>query len=192
MPNDFVTYGNNAGNQRSMSLNLDALGDAAKQPVGINNGEKPTLNEEVEATVTLTDLKLMNELQNNQNDPGKKYLNTIFVIETSFTYTNENGDKVEGTSRDNYGGLRYFVNLDDNGNIIRDATGQPILERLWSGDGSGFGKLFALTQKYDSSIRSYSDFFNFWSKDDIKVTIKTQVNNFGGKQYSKNIITQIL
>ena len=123
------------------------------------------------------------------NNPEKKYLNTIFVIETEFTYKNDNGDMVEGKSRDNYGGLRYFVNIDESGNIIRDESGQPILERLWSGDGSGFGKLFALTQKYDPSVRSYSDFFNFWKQDGIKVKIKTHVNNFSGKQYSKNIIT---
>lgn len=191
MPSDFMN-GNKAGNQKSMSLNLDALGEAAQETVSINGGDKPILNEEVEATVVLTDLKLMNEIQNNQNDPQKKYLNTIFVIETKFDYKNDKGDMVEGKSRDNYGGLRYFVNIDEDGNIIRDESGQPILERLWSGDGSGFGKLFALTQKYDSSVRSYSDFFNFWKQDDIKVKIKTQVNNFSGKQYSKNIITEIL
>lgn len=191
MPSDFMN-GNKAGNQKSMSLNLDALGEAAQETVSINGGDKPILNEDVEATVVLTDLKLMNEIQSNQNNPEKKYLNTIFVIETEFTYKNDNGDMVEGKSRDNYGGLRYFVNIDESGNIIRDESGQPILERLWSGDGSGFGKLFALTQKYDPSVRSYSDFFNFWKQDGIKVKIKTHVNNFSGKQYSKNIITEIL
>lgn len=191
MPNDFMN-GQNGSNSRSMSLNLDALGDAAKQPVSMNNGDKPVLNEEVEATITLTDLKLMNQLQSNQNDPSKKYFNTIFVIETKFTYKDANGELVEGTSRDNYGGLRYFVTLDDQGNVVRDATGQPVLQRLWSGDASAFGKLFTLVQEKDKSVRSYSDFFNFFNQEEIKVMLKTETTNFQGQQHNKNIIKSFL
>ena len=79
MPSDFMN-GNNANSGRSMSLNLDALGEAANQSVNMSNGEKPVLNQEVEATITLTDLRLMNQLQSNQNDPSKKYFNTIFIV----------------------------------------------------------------------------------------------------------------
>ena len=191
MPNDFMN-GNNAGNGKSMSINLDALGDAAKQTVNMGSGEKPILNTEVEAEVSLTDFRLMNELQSNQNDPSKKYFNTVFTIETKFKYVNAAGEEVEASSRDNYGGLRYFPVIGENNEIIRDANGQPQLERLWSGDNSGFGKLFALTQEKDSSVRSYSDFFNFWNKEGIRVLIKTQTNNFGGKEFQKNVVTKIL
>lgn len=191
MPNDFMN-GNNAGNGKSMSINLDALGDAAKQAVNMGSGEKPILNTEVEAEVSVTDFRLMNELQSNQNDPSKKYFNTVFTIETKFKYVNAAGEEVEASSRDNYGGLRYFPVIGENNEIIRDANGQPQLERLWSGDNSGFGKLFALTQEKDSSVRSYSDFFNFWNREGIRVLIKTQTNNFGGKEFQKNVVTKIL
>lgn len=191
MPNDFMN-GNNASNGKSMSLNLDALGDAANQVVSNNSGEKPVLNNDTEATITLTDLKLMNQLQSNQNDPSKKYFNTIFIIETEFTYVDENGNQVSGTSRDNYGGLRYFVNLDEQGNVIRDDSGQPVLERLWSGDASAFGKLFTVVQEKDKSVRSYSDFFNFFKQGEIKVILKTQTTNYQGQQHHKNIIQRVL
>lgn len=191
MPNDFMN-GSNGNNGKSMSLNLDALGEAANQTVNMANGEKPILKEEVEAVVTLTDLKLMNQLQSNQSDPSKKYFNTIFIVETSFTYKNENGEEVRATSRDNYGGLRYFIQLDEQGNVIRDATGQPVLERLWSGDASAFGKLFAVVQKKDSSVRSYSDFFNFFKKEEVKVVLKTENTNYQGQTHHKNIIQRIL
>lgn len=190
MPSDFMN-GNNANSGKSMSLNLDALGDAANQSVNMGNGEKPILNQEVEATITLTDLKLMNQLQSNQSDPSKKYFNTIFIVETEFVYKDEDGNDVKGTSRDNYGGLRYFVTLDEQGNVQRDATGQPILERLWSGDASAFGRLFMAVQEKDSSVRSYSDFFNFF-KNDVRVVLKTETTNYQGKQHHKNIIQRVL
>ena len=72
-----------------------------------------------------------------------------------------------------------------------DATGQPILERLWSGDASAFGRLFMAVQEKDSSVRSYSDFFNFF-KNDVKVVLKTETTNYQGKQHHKNIIQRIL
>ena len=177
MPNDF-TQGQNANNKKSMSINLDALGDAANQTVNMGSGEKPILRDEVEAEIIGTDFRLMNQLQSNQNDPSKKYFNTVFAIETKFTYKSESGDVVETTSRDNYGGLRYFPVMDDNGNVVRDASGQPQLDRLWSGDGSAFGRLFNLVQAKDKTVRSYSDFFKFFGADGIKCMIKTEETNY--------------
>lgn len=191
MPNDF-TQGQNANNQKSMSLNLDALGDAANQTVNMGSGEKPILKEEVEAEIIGTDFRLMNQLQSNQSDPSKKYFNTIFAIETKFSYKNEDGDVVETTSRDNYGGLRYFPVFDDNGNIVRDATGQPKLDRLWSGDGSAFGKLFNTVQSKDKSVRSYSDFFRFFTKENLKCMIKTEETNYQGTKNHKEVIQSFL
>ena len=191
MPNDF-TQGQNANNQKSMSLNLDALGDAANQTVNMGSGEKPILKEEVEAEIIGTDFRLMNQLQSNQSDPSKKYFNTIFAIETKFSYKNEDGDVVEATSRDNYGGLRYFPKLDDNGQPIRDASGQPQLDRLWSGDGSAFGRLFLVAQEKDKTVRSYSDFFKFFAKEGIRCMIKTEETNYQGNKNNKEVIQSFL
>lgn len=190
MPNDF-TQGQNVGNSRSMSINLDALGDAANQTVNIGTGEKPILKEEVEAEIIGTDFRLMNQLQSNQNDPSKKYFNTVFAIETKFTYKTDDGDVVEATSRDNYGGLRYFPVM-ENGEVVRDASGQPQLDRLWSGDGSAFGKLFNLVQSKDKTVRSYSDFFRFFGKDGIKCMIKTEETNYQGTKNQKEVIQSFI
>lgn len=191
MPNDF-TQGYTANNQKSMSLNLDALGDAANQTVNMGTGEKPILKEEVEAEIISTDFRLMNQLQSNQNDPEKKYFNTIFAIETKFTYQDEDGNDIETTSRDNYGGLRYFPVLDANGIPVRDANGQPQLDRLWSGDGSAFGKLFLIVQEKDKTVRSYSDFFRFFQQQGLKCMIKTEETSYQGNKNNKEIIQSFL
>lgn len=191
MPNDFVAN-NGTNNGKSMSINLDALGDVANQAVNTGNGETPILKEEVEATIVGTDFRMMNTIQSNQNDPAKKFFNTIFAIETQFSYRDENNQIVEATSRDNYGGLRLYPKLDDSGNPMRDATGQPIIERMWSGDTSAFGKLFTLVQGKDKTVRSYSDFFNFFKKDGLKVMIKTEETNFNGQRKPKEIIQSFL
>ncbi len=191
MPNDFV--GNNGTNNgKSMSINLDALGDVANQAVNTGNGETPILKEEVEATIVGTDFRMMNTIQSNQNDPAKKFFNTIFAVETQFSYTDENNQVIEATSRDNYGGLRLYPKLDDSGNPMRDATGQPVIERMWSGDTSAFGRLFTLVQAKDKTVRSYSDFFNFFKKDGLKVMIKTEETNFNGQKKPKEIIQSFL
>lgn len=191
MPNDFVAN-NGTNNGKSMSINLDALGDVANQAVNTGNGETPILKEEVEAIIVGTDFRMMNTIQSNQNDPAKKFFNTIFAIETQFSYRDENNQIVEATSRDNYGGLRLYPKLDDSGNPMRDATGQPIIERMWSGDTSAFGKLFVLVQEKDKTVRSYSDFFNFFKKDGLKVMIKTEETNFNGQRKPKEIIQSFL
>ena len=67
MPNDFVRN-NGTNNGKSMSINLDALGDVANQAVNTGNGETPILKEEVEATIIGTDFRMMNTIQSNQND----------------------------------------------------------------------------------------------------------------------------
>lgn len=191
MPNDFV--GNNGTNNgKSMSINLDALGDVANQAVNTGNGETPILKEEVEATIVGTDFRMMNTIQSNQNDPAKKFFNTIFAVETQFSYTDENNQVIEATSRDNYGGLRLYPKLDDSGNPMRDATGQPVIERMWSGDTSAFGRLFTLVQAKDKTVRSYSDFFNFFKKDGLKVMIKTEETNYNGQKKPKEIIQSFL
>lgn len=191
MPNDFVTN-NGRNNGKSMSINLDALGDVANQAVNTGNGETPILKEEVEATIIGTDFRMMNTIQSNQNDPAKKFFNTVFAVETKFSYRDENNQIVEATSRDNYGGLRLYPKLDDSGNPMRDATGQPIIERMWSGEGSNFGQLFLAVQKKDKTVRSYSDFFKFFTQPNLRCTIKTAETNYNGTKHYKEIIQSFL
>lgn len=191
MPNDF-TQGQNAGNQKSISLNLDALGDIANQSVNSGNGETIILKDETEAVITGTDFRLMNTIQSNQNDPAKKFYNSILAVETKFTYTNENGESHEAVDRSNYGGIRFYPQLNDQMQPMMDATGQPIIERMWLGESSACGKLFALVQKKDKSVRSYTDFFNFFKQDGLRVMIKTQQTNFNGNIKNKQVIQSFL
>lgn len=191
MPNDF-TQGKNAGN-KSMSLNLDALGEAANQSVQGNSGETPVLNEEVEATVVNTDFRMMSDLHSNQNNPELKYYNTIFAVETDFEYKDANGEMVEATSRDNYGGIRVYPKINEQGEVMNNASGQPVIQRMWVGDNSAAGRLFALVQKADKSVRSYTDFFNFFNKEGgVRVTIKSQQTSYNGQTKNKLIIQSIL
>lgn len=189
MPQDFGQ--NNAGNSKSMTLNLDALGDVANQAVNMGQKETPILEKEIEAEVIGADFRMMNNLQSNQNNPENKYYTTIFSVETRFSYEKD-GETIEATSRDNYGGLRAYPKMDDNGSPMLNAVGEPVLERLWSGDSSAFGKLFALVQQKDKTVRSYSDFFNFFKKEGLKVRIRTEYTSYQGKQKAKNVIQSFL
>lgn len=196
MPQDLMNgQSNNAG--KSISLNLDALGDAVNdQPSFASNDEKPFLKEEVEAEIIGTDFRLMSQLSSNQSDPSKKYFNTVFAIETRFTCTivNENGETEtkEFVSRDNYSGLRYFPKFDENGNVMRMADGTPALDRFWNGDTSAFGRLLAIVQSYDSTVRSYADFFAFFNRPGLKCKILTEEVNYQGQKKAKQFIQSFI
>lgn len=184
MPRDMS---NNAGNQnKNVQLNLDALGDVAKDTVNFGSNEKPELNGEVDATIVSVDFYRRQELQSNQNDPSKKYFKCILAIETEFEFE---GKTVR--SRDNYSGLRFIPQLNEYSEVVRDANGEPILERLWLGETSKFGKLFLKAQEFDSSIKSYSDFLTFINEQKNCV-IKTEHTNFGGKDYVGEIIQRFV
>lgn len=183
MPRD-MSNGN--GNSKNVQLNLDALGDVANDTVNFGSTEKPELNGEVEATIVSVDFYRRNEIQANQNDPAKKYFKCILAIETEFEFE---GKKVR--SRDNYSGLRYIPKLNEYSEVVRDANGEPILERLWLGETSKFGKLFLKAQEFDGSIQSYSDFLSFINKQK-KCVIKTEHTSFGGKDYVGEIIQRFI
>lgn len=187
MPRDMSS---NAGNQKNVQLNLDALGDAANDTVNFGGNDKPELTQPVEARIVSTDFYRRQELLNNQNDPSKKYFKCILAVETEFKYE-ENGEIRTAHCRDNYSGLRYIPKLDDFGQVIVDAQGEPILERLWLGEGSGFGRLFQAAQEYNSTIRSYSDFLKFINEHE-KCIVMTEKPSFGNQTYVKEVIQKFI
>lgn len=195
---------NNAGNTKSTKLNLSALGDAANDTVNFGTNEKPELKEEVQAKIVGIDFRRMNDLLGNQNDPSKKYYKCILSVETEFDFYDEDTQQNKTAHcRDNYSGLRYFPKLvtDETGEVVvnargepqvaLDATGEPVLDRLWLGDTSDFGKLFVAAQEYDSSIRSYSDFLSFMESHEDCI-IKTEHPNYNGKPFVKEVIQKFI
>lgn len=183
---------NNAGNVKSVKLNLDALGDVANETVNFGTNEKPELKSEVEAEIVAIDFRRRNELLSYQNNPAKKYYKCILSVETEFEYVDEEDNQTKvAHCRDNYSGLRYIPKMDDEGQVILDATGEPVLERLWLGDGSDFGRLFLLAQEYDSSIRSYSDFLSFMGTHK-KCVVMTEYPKFGNQTFVKEVIQKFI
>jgi len=195
---------NNAGNAKSVKLNLDALGDAANDTVNFGTNEKPELKEPVQAKIVNIDFRRRNELLSNQGDPAKKYYKCVLSVETEFEFYDEESKQTKTAHcRDNYSGLRYIPKLvvDENNEvvlnahgepeIVLDATGEPVLERLWLGDGSDFGQLFLKAQEYDSSIRSYSDFLSFMEKHE-DCMIMTEHPEFNRKTFVKEVIQEFI
>ena len=195
MPQDLMngTQNSNPSTNKSVSINLDALGAAANDTLQFNasnDEEKPILMKPVEAKIIGTDFRLMqNRLNSNKDDPNKQYFNTIFAVETEFSYDteDEDGNKFTKTtvSRDNYSGLRYYPKFDDNGDVLRDATGTPLLDRFWLGDESAFGRLFSSVKEYDSTVRSLSDFFNFFNQPGLRCMIETEKVRVPGQSEKK-------
>lgn len=186
MPRDM----SNNGGKKSAMLNLDALGDAANETVNFGSNDKPALTEEVEATIVNTELRRMNDVESYRDDPSKKFFKVVLSIETEFSYK-EDGKTKTAHSRDNYSGLRYIPKMDDQGNILYDATGEPEFERFWLGETSDCGKLMLVAQEYDSKIRSYSDFFNFVANHE-KCVIMTEQRHMAGKTIDKEVIQRFI
>jgi hypothetical protein len=187
MPRDMSM---NAGNQKNVKLNLDALGDAANDTVNFGGNDKPILTQQVQAKIVGTDFYRRQEVLNNQNDPSKKYFKCILAVETEFEYE-EDGQVKKAHCRDNYSGLRYIPKVDELGQIILDGNGEPILERLWLGEGSKFGRLFQAAQQYDSTIRSYSDFLQFMSSHEDCIVMTEKVR-FGQNEYITEVIQEFI
>lgn len=191
MPRDMSgNFGNN-GSQKNVKLNLDALGDAANDTVNFGTNDKPILTAPVQAKIVNTDFYRRQELASNQNDPSKKYFKCILAVETEFEYVDENGETLSAHCRDNYSGLRFIPKLDEMGQVVLDASGEPVLERLWLGDGSGFGKLFLMAQEFDSSVRSYSDFLKFMDTQE-NCTVMTEKVRYGSNEYTKEVIQSFI
>lgn len=189
MPRDMSMNSGN-GQKRTSKLNLDALGDAVNDTVVVSadSKEKPILLEEVEATIISIDFFRQNQLSSYQSDPSKKYFKCTLAVETEFDFE-ENGQAKHGVSRDNYSGLRFIPKFNEMGEVVLDATGEPVLDRLWLGDTSDFGALFVKAQEFDSSVRSYSDFLNFMGTQK-KCVIKTEERTYSGNQVFKKEVIQ--
>lgn len=173
------------------TVNLD-LSELAQVDQSISAGEKvekPVLLKPVAATVIGADLKIRTgELKHNKDDVTKKYYEASFVVETKFTNP---ADGEEFVSKDNYNGLRAYPKINENGEPIFDANGNPVLDRFWSGDKSAFGSLLALVQKTDDSVVTYGDFFNFFIQP-RDCTVKTFFTTYNNEQFSKEVIQSFI
>lgn len=186
MAEDFLKK-NNSGN--SISLDLSALGEAGQQSIGPEAEDKPVLTNPISATIVGVDLRLnTNQLNNNKDDETKKFYRAILTIETKFNHPET---KEEVISKDNYSGLRYYPQIAEDGSIIKDDNGQPILDHFWVGDNSYCGKLLALVQSVDDKVLTYTDFFAFFTPGKM-VTIKTEFPQFNGKVSKKQVIQSFL
>lgn len=178
---------NNSGN--SISLDLSALGDAANQSIGAEAEDKPVIINPISATIVSVDLRLnTNQIQTNKDDESKKFYRAIFTVETKFSHPETNEEII---SKDNYSGLRFYPQTNEDGSFVVDANGQPVLDRFWSGDTSAFGKLLALVQQVDENVLTYTDFFAFFKPGQM-VTIKTEFPQYNGKTSKKQVIQSFL
>lgn len=179
--------GTNQSN-KNRSLDLSALGDAAKQ--SISAGEKPILKTPVQGQIIGVDLQVQEVFRSNRDNPNQRFHPCLLKVKTKFTDPESNE---EVTSTDNYSGLRYYPKMDDNGELLLDANGDEVLDRFWSGDGSDFGKLLNAAQKANEKIVTYSDFFNYLLESPNCV-IETQFRNNPqtNKQTHKEFISQFI
>ena len=113
---------------------------------------------------------------------------------------NENGTKhvlFRDISYDNYGGLRAYPKVDENNEPVLDANGNPVIERFWAGNPDGnfasyFSLLLKTAQDYDSTIRTYQDFFKFLGEE-RQCLIKSEKTSFGGRgETIKQVIKEFI
>lgn len=143
-------------------LTLDDM-PGLESPAG-KIGSKPVFENNTLATITEVRMKKSKQPQYTRDGESTYYP----VIVTIVTET-EDGL----VSFDNYGGLR--LTSDDN---------------LWAGPKSQLGKLLNLC-KAETSINNFKDFFDYLNSG-VQVKIRTQISQFQGKEYSKNLIQQIV
>lgn len=144
-------------------ITLDDLGDKVDGSA-MDTGGKPVFEKNTLAKVNTVELNRLFEPKLTRD--GKSEYTPIIVkveIET------KDGQK----SFDNYGGLRET----DNG--------------LWCGGKSAFGKLKALVIEEIGDDATWRDIFEYLNSG-ISVKVKTETTTYGGKNFQKNIIKQIL
>lgn len=179
--------GTNQSN-KNRSLNLSALGDAAKQ--SISAGEKPILKEPVKGQIINVDLQVQDVFRSNRDNPEQRFHPCVLKVKTKFT---DPETQEEVTSTDNYSGLRFYPKKDESGQIMLDAEGQEILDRFWSGDGSDFGKLLNAAQKQNDKIVTYNDFFQYLlSEPDCIIETQFRNNPQSNKQTHKEFVTRFI
>lgn len=179
--------GTNQGN-KNRSLDLSALGDAAKQ--SINAGEKPVLKEPVRGQIVGVDLQVQDAFRSNRDNPEQRFHPCVLKVKTKFV---DPETKEEFTSTDNYSGLRFYPKMGENGQPMLDANGQEILDRFWNGDSSDFGKLLNSAQKQNDKIVTYDDFFKYLlSTPDCIIETQFRNNPQTGAQTHKEFVTRFI
>lgn len=176
----------NQANNGRRSIDLSALGEAATASIVSETKEKPKLLDPVLAKIKGTDIVMTDRLEHNKDDETKIYYAGYFTVETEFEHE---GETV--TSKDSFGGLRFYVKMDETRSPMSNADGSPIIERLWIGDRSQLGKLLKLVQDHDDSVVSYSDFLGYF-KEGMSVMIQTLFTTYQGQQKWKQQIVEIL
>lgn len=193
MPNNLIQPNNQ---NTAVDIDLSALGkDKLNQSINAEPQEKPILEVPTEATIVGIKLQRDGELKFNQNDASKKFYKVRVYVRTEFKHP-ETGDLVE--SSDAYGGLRFYPVLDEIGNPVLGADGQPQLDRFWSNSASSqfasyFSKLLARAQEFNPAIKSYQDFFAFLESNP-KCMILTEFTRFGNSptQTTKEVIQNFI
>lgn len=178
----------NEANNGKKSIDLSALGEAGTANIVGEVKEKPKLLEPVLATIKNTDVVMTDRLQTNKNDETKVYFQGYLTITTEFIDPNT---KETFTSKDSFGGLRFYVQLDETRSPMRNENGDPIISRLWIGDNSGLGKLLKLVQEHDESVVTFNDFLTYFKPGD-KVKVCTLFTTYQGQQHWKEEIVEIL
>lgn len=179
--------GTNQSN-KNRSLDLSALGDAAKQ--SISAGEKPILKEPVRGQIVNIDLQVQEVFRSNRDNPNQRFHPCLLKVKTKFV---DPATQEAVTSTDNYSGLRFYPKTDETGQLLLDANGDEVLDRFWSGDGSDFGKLLNSAQVFNEKIVTYNDFFQFLLSGPNCV-IETQFRNNPqtNKQTHKEFISRFI
>lgn len=122
---------------------------------------------EVNTPATIVEVKIKRSKKQATTKNGDDTYTPLIV--TLVTQT-DNGV----TSYDNYGGLRET----SDGN-------------LWCGETSALGKLLELCKKEKKGLDTFGAFFKYLQSG-LRVKIITTSNEFNGKEYKKNMITQII
>lgn len=178
----------NQANNGKKSIDLSALGQAATASIVSETKEKPKLLTPVEATIKDVDIVMTDDLSHNRDDETKIFYRGYVSITTEFVdpTTNE-----LFTSKDSFGTLRFYVKMDETRSPMVDATGEPIIDRLWVGETSALGRLLKLVQEHDESVVTYADFLGYFKPGD-RVKIESLFNTYQGRQTIKEQIVAIL
>ncbi len=128
-------------------------------------GTKPTFDTNTLATITEVKVKRAKKTMTTKNGEDIYYPLIVTICSTT-----DDGQ----VTYDNYGGLRET----SEGN-------------LWCGDKSALGKLLELCKNEKEGLDTFGEFFKYLQSG-LRVKIRTEVTTYQGKEYKKNMITQII
>lgn len=188
---------------KSVAFDLSALGDVLDQQIGGGGNDKPFLQSLTKATLKEFSLNRQEDIRENRkkqdsSQPPKKFY--AITLRTKIEYMYDNGDgngEQLYTSYDNYSGLRAYPKLDESGEPVLDANGNPVIERFWAGNAEGnyvsyFSLLLKAAQDFDDSIKTYQDFFKFLSQE-RQCLIRSEQTGFGNQdKKTKQVIKEFI